>query len=83
MINPLNFPKKAEQPVALSSRRCNNSKGFTLLELLTVVFIIDVLAAIAFIGYFGYVEKAKIVTVKNELNMLEKENMPEQKPDKA
>ena len=40
---------------------------------MTVVFIIGVLAAIAMIGYHGYVEKAKIVTVKNELNMLEKE----------
>ncbi|MDH3330129.1 MAG: prepilin-type N-terminal cleavage/methylation domain-containing protein [Desulfobulbaceae bacterium] len=49
------------------------SPAFTLIELVTVVFIIGVLAAIAIIGYTHYVEKAKVVTALNEINMLEKE----------
>jgi len=49
------------------------SPAFTLIELLTVTAIIGVLAAIAFIGYKFYVEKAKVVSAINELNMLEKE----------
>ena len=51
----------------------NSSAGFTIIEWIVVVGIIGVLATIAFFGYTGYVDKARVVTVKNELNMLEKE----------
>jgi general secretion pathway protein G len=69
----LTAPKSFQSSHRRTISLLDSSAGFTLLELLTVVFIIGVLAAIAVIGYFGYVDKAKVVTAKNELNMLEKE----------
>lgn len=40
-------------------KRCGESKGFTLVELVVVIAILGILAAVAVPSYSGYVSKAK------------------------
>ena len=51
----------------------NESSGFTIIEVLIVVFIIGVLATIAFFGYGTYVEKARVVSAISEINTITKD----------
>ena len=47
-------------------------KGFTLIELITVVIIIAIMAALAMPQYTRFIERAHGTTAKNALNMIRK-----------
>jgi prepilin-type N-terminal cleavage/methylation domain-containing protein len=54
----------------MNLKQLNNSSGYTLIELLTVVTIIGILASIAIPNFRGYRDKAKMVTIYAGLHQI-------------
>lgn len=54
----------------MTLNKLNNSAGYTLIELLTVITIIGILSTIAIPNYRGYRDKAKVVTVISTLRQI-------------
>jgi type IV pilus assembly protein PilA len=54
----------------LLNKRVKKNAGFTLMELMIVVFIVGVLAAIGILAYNDYIVKSKISEVTNGLDTL-------------
>jgi len=52
--------------------REEKTKGFTLLELLTMVTIVGILSSIAIPNYYSYIDKARNTKTISELRMLER-----------
>ena len=51
--------------------RKNRRAGFTLIELMVVIFILGLLAAVAIPRFMGESDKAKVGTAKTQIVMLE------------
>lgn len=55
-------------PLGCSKRKYRSSSGFTIVELIVVVFIIGVLATILIYAYTGYTQKAKSASLQSDLS---------------
>lgn len=63
----------AEGNFSSKVRRCSDSRGFTLIELMVVVAILGTLASIAIPAYSSYLDKANTARAIADLRTLEKE----------
>ncbi|MCX6728986.1 MAG: fibrinogen-like YCDxxxxGGGW domain-containing protein [Candidatus Saccharibacteria bacterium] len=54
-------------PLGCSKRKYRFSSGFTLVELVLVIFIIGVLSAILIFAYTGFTQKAKTASLQSDL----------------
>jgi len=57
-------------PRSSASRRCGNSRGFTLIEILVVIVVIAVMAGLVAPNVFKHVGEAKNVSARSQIEML-------------
>ena len=63
--------RSGSQRVSLKFESHNRRAGFTLIELMVVIFILGLLAAVAIPRFMGESDKAKVGTAKTQIVMLE------------
>ena len=57
-------------PRSSASRRCGNSRGFTLIEILVVIVVIAVMAGLVAPNVFSHIGAAKDATARSQIEML-------------